>query len=118
MVNMNGRTMYVSERGVRGVVSTETRLHFSQRNYRVAAHYGGGDVIRGWLVGEWVGEQIRFRYAQRERATATIHGGRSICQVEELAGSRIRIIEHFTWDTREGSGVNIFDEVDASSGAR
>jgi hypothetical protein len=53
-----------------------------------------------------------------ERGTAIINAGRSVCQVEELPGSRIRSIEHFTWDTREGSGVNLFDEVDASSGTR
>jgi hypothetical protein len=52
---------------------------------------------------------LECRYAQREESGA-IHRGRSVCQVEQLATGRIRIVELFTWITRSGSGTNVFDE--------
>jgi hypothetical protein len=110
MINLDGLTMFVSTTAASGVVSSGTRLHFSQRGTRVVARYSGGSVARGWLIGRWIGEQLRFRYAQREGGMA-IHGGRSVCEVQPLEHGRIRIIENFTWTTRPGSGTNVFDEV-------
>lgn len=110
MIDLNGLTMFVSATAANGVVDSGTRLHFLHRGNRIAARYAGGNVQRGWLVGRWIGDQVTFRYAQREGETA-IHGGRSVCEVQRLADGRIRIIEHFTWTTRVGSGTNVFDEV-------
>ena len=109
MINLNGLTMFVSSTAASGVVSSGTRLHFSQRGPRVVARYSGGTVARGWLVGRWMDGQLTFRYAQSEGGT--IHGGRSVCDAQRLEDGRTRIIEHFTWTTRAGSGTNVFDEV-------
>ena len=114
MRNLDGRTMFVSTTAAEGVVSGETHLHFTQRGQRVAARYAGGRVPRGWLVGRWDGDILRFRYAQREDSS-DIHGGRSVCAVEEGEDGRLRLIEHFTWSTRSGSGTNVFDELPPSS---
>ena len=114
-MNLDGLTMFVSSTAATGVVGGDTRLYFTQRGDRVAARYSGGRVARGWLVGRWVGNILRFRYAQREDGS-TIHGGHSVCDVETLPDGRLRLIEHFTWGTRPGSGVNIFDEVPRSHG--
>ena len=92
-----------------GVVSSDTNLHFTQRGPRVAARYAGGRVLRGWLVGSWDGDILRFRYAQCE-VSSGVHGGQSMCVVEQRADGRLRLIEHFTWSTRLGSGTNVFDE--------
>jgi hypothetical protein len=110
MIDLNGLTMFVSATAANGVVGSSTRLYFSQRGTRVAAQYSGGSVERGWLVGRWIGEQLTFRYAQREGGNA-VHGGRSTCTVHRLENGRTRIIENFTWTTRIGSGTNVFDEV-------
>jgi hypothetical protein len=109
MTNLDGVTMFVSGTASNGVVDTETRLHFRQKGARVYAHYSGGRIARGLLVGRWIGEELHFRYAQRE-ADGAVHGGASVCDVLEHAG-RLRIVEHFAWSTRVGTGVNVFDEV-------
>lgn len=109
MTNLDGLTMYVSSTASNGVVDTDTRLHFRQVGDRVVARYGGGNVVRGMLVGRLAGEELVFRYAQRERDGA-IHGGHSRCDVLTRA-DRVRIVEHFEWSTRTGSGVNVFDEI-------
>lgn len=110
MIDLDGLTMLVSSTDATGVVSGETRLRFTQRGQRVFARYSGGRVVRGWLVGRYVGSTLRFRYAQREDSDA-IHAGQSVCDVLELPDGRRRIIEHFAWSTRPGAGINVFDEL-------
>ena len=102
--------MYVSSTAAIGVVDASTRLRFSQRGDRVFARYAGGRVTRGWLVGRVAGGQLAFRYAQCEDGNG-IHAGRSICDVVRCEDGRLRLIEHFTWSTRPGAGMNVFDEV-------
>ena len=109
MVNLDGLTFFVSATADNGVVGSDTRLRFAQTGARVIARYAGGSVSRGYLVGEWVGGRLVFRYAQCEGTD--IHGGRSVCDVRRASDGRVRIIEHFSWTTRSGSGVNTFDEV-------
>jgi len=110
MIDLDGRSMFVSSTAATGVVGGDTRLDFRQRGERVWARYAGGSVTRGWLVGRCVGDRLLFRYAQRE-GDGAIHGGQSVCDVEYVSAGRVRIIEHFAWSTRPGSGTNIFDEL-------
>lgn len=110
MIDLNNLTMRVSSTAANGVVGSDTRLCFTQIGARVVARYSGGAVARGWLVGRWEDERLNFRYAQREEGSG-IHAGRSVCEVQRLSGGRLRLIEHFTWTTRPGSGTNVFDEV-------
>lgn len=110
MMNLDGLTMFVSSTAATGVVSAQTRLHFAQRGERVCARYAGGSVSHGWLVGWCAGSTLRFRYAQCEDGRS-IHGGESVCDVQQLSDGRVRIIEHFAWSTRPGSSINVFDEL-------
>lgn len=111
-MHLDGLTMHVSSTAANGVVGSDTLLHFTQKGSRVLARYRGGTIRRGVLVGEIEGEQLRFRYTQVE-ADGAIHGGSSVCDVVALPDGRTRVIEHFTWRTREGSGDNVFDELRA-----
>ena len=110
MINLDGITMFVSDTAATGVVDKETRLDFAQRGERVWARYAGGKVTRGWLIGRWIADSLRFRYAQIEESH-TIHAGQSMCDVQQLPDGRLRLIEHFAWSTRAGSGINVFDEL-------
>jgi len=109
-MNLDGLTLYVSSTASNGVVGGDTRLHFTQKGSRVLARYGGGSIRRGCLVGTIEGETLRFRYTQLE-ANGEIHGGNSVCDLVTLPDGCTRIIEHFTWRTRDGSGDNVFDQV-------
>lgn len=111
MVDLHGVVMYVSSTGEEGVVGRETRLRFQQKGARVLGRYSGGAVRRGFLAGNLSGSQLIFRYAQVE-ASGEVHGGRSICEVERGRDGGVRIVEHFTWRTRNGSGTNVFEEID------
>jgi hypothetical protein len=109
-INLDGTVMYVSSTDDRGVVDAKTRLHFTQKGSRVFARYGGGSVTRGCLVGTLSGSKLLFRFTQMEDS-GQIHGGRSICEVQCASRTGLRVIEHFTWTTRNGSGTNIFAEI-------
>ena len=109
-MNLDGVHMHVSATAKKSVVSSETRLHLRQKGSRVLGRYSGGAVERGCLVGRLSGPELVFRYTQRE-TSGEIHGGRSICEVQRLNDGRTRIVEHFTWSTRQGSGTNVFDEI-------
>jgi hypothetical protein len=109
-MSLDGVRMYVSSTGDRGVVGAETTLRFVQKGSAVFARYSGGNVDRGCLVGRLAGSELAFRYAQRE-VSGDVHGGRSRCEVTRLTDGRLRIVEHFSWETRVGSGTNVFDEI-------
>jgi hypothetical protein len=109
-MNLDGLTMSVSSTADIGVVGAGTLLHFTQKGDRVLARYSGGSIARGYLVGEMSGAALSFRYTQLE-GSGDIHGGSSTCDLLTLPDGRTRIVEHFTWRTREGSGDNIFDQV-------
>jgi hypothetical protein len=109
LVDLDGLTMYVSSTDAIGVVGGDTRLEFRQKGERVWARYSGGKVSRGWLAGRWVSGRLCFRYAQVE--DGRIQAGSSSCEPQCSSNGSVRLIEHFTWRTRAGSGVNVFDEL-------
>jgi hypothetical protein len=109
-VSLDGLEMFVSSTAAEGVVSSDTRLRLAQKGARVLGRYQGGNVVRGCLVGRLAGDRLTFRYLQVERPGA-LHGGRSECEVLRRPDGRVRILEHFVWRTRTGSGTNVFDEV-------
>jgi hypothetical protein len=109
-INLGGVVMCVSSTDDRGVVDAETRLYFTQKESRVFARYIGGSVRRGCLVGTLYGSELAFRYTQVEDS-GQIHGGRSICEVQCSEQGGLRVVEHFTWATRSGSGTNIFEKI-------
>jgi hypothetical protein len=111
-VNLDGVTMFVSSTASSGVVDVQTHIAFSQRGPRVIGKYQGGRVRRGVLVGAVSGLVLKFRYLQVE-ASGEIHGGRSACEIVRTPDGRLRIVEQFSWTTRDGSGTNVFDELPA-----
>lgn len=113
-MNLDGRSFRVAATASVGVVGAGTLLHMVQKGSRVFGRYQGGSIVRGCLVGRMMGDKLSFRYSQRERE-GDIHGGRSTCVLETLLDGRVRIHEHFTWATREGTGTNIFEQVNGEA---
>ena|SRR5215813_830202 len=109
-MNLDGLELYVSSTDQRGVVGSDTRLRLTQKGSGVLGRYAGGSVLRGCLVGTIDGDRLSFRYLQLE-TSAVFHGGSSVCDVLRLPNGCIRLVEHFEWRTRSGSGTNVFDEV-------
>jgi hypothetical protein len=109
-MNLDGLCLEVSATAAQGVVGAGTCLRLVQQGTRVLGRYQGGRIARGCLVGNVSRRMLAFRYVQRE-ASGELHAGRSTCDVIRRGDGRMRIVEHFRWDTREGTGTNVFDEV-------
>lgn len=112
MIDLDGRRMYVATTAEHGVVGAETVVAFHQRGVRVWATYAGGRIVRGRLVGRWVGDVLAFRDVQVER-DAGVHAGQSLATAVFGRGGRIRLFERFEWATRAGKGTNVFEELPA-----
>jgi hypothetical protein len=93
-----------------GQVDAGTLFSFGQQGATIWAHYSGGSVWIGYLVGTLAAGRLVYRYTQIDRR-GEVHGGRSVCDVNRLPDGRLRLLEHFEWDTRDGSGTNVLEEV-------
>jgi hypothetical protein len=106
---LDGVEMAVSASADIGVVSSDTTLRFEQRGAVVSARYRGGRVVDGYLIGHLEGDGLTFRYVQAD-TDGNLDAGFSRGVIERTADGKWRLVEHFTWATRPGGGVNIFEE--------
>lgn len=108
--SLDGIRMYVVSTAEGGEVNAETLFDFSQDGSVVSARYAGGKVRLGYLVGTMSAEGLRFRYAQID-TSGRLDGGYSTCEIGRTSDGRIHLAEHFKWDSREGSGTNLYEEI-------
>ncbi|MCP3920474.1 MAG: hypothetical protein GY711_33520 [bacterium] len=76
----------------------------------VLGGYSGGRIVHGSLIGVRRGSRFEFRYLQLQD-DGVLDGGVSQCEIERAPDGRVRIVEHFEWESREGSGRNVIEEV-------
>jgi len=112
-ISLNGVKMHVTTTAAEGVVNADTIFTFSQDGPVVTARYAGGKVLAGSLVGVMSAGRLEFQYAQMD-LDHRLDGGRSTCEVSRGADGRLRLLEHFEWASREGSGTNVFEELPGS----
>jgi hypothetical protein len=93
-----------------GEVSADTLFTFAQIGNTVSAQYVGGTVRLGYLVGTLAAEELRCRYVQIDH-TGRVDSGSSVCDVSLLPDGRIQLHEHFQWESRDGSGTNVLEEI-------
>lgn len=93
-----------------GEVSSETTFHYTEAADMVSATYAGGSIRCGFLVGTRAGDVLDFRYAQLH-VDGTTASGHCRTAVEELPDERLRLLETWSWESREGSGRSILEQV-------
>lgn len=94
-----------------GVVNQDTVFTFERvvpDRYR--AEYAGGRVVAGTLIGRVEGVRFHFRYVQLHD-DGEIASGESVCDIERTDDGRVRLVEHFTWDSGD-PGVNVLEQVE------
>lgn len=110
MVDMDGRVLRAVSNDAGGEVDARTELRFRQADDLVWGRYSGGAIRLGFFVGTSDGSTIRFRYTHLSEAGDTA-SGESIDRIEVLDDGRIRLHESWRWDSREGSGSSVLEEV-------
>lgn len=109
-VSMDGRVLRSVAADGDGEVDGDTVFRFSQDGDLVHARYEGGAIRLGFLVGLTDGERLQFRYCQvtDEGETAT---GQSTDRIELLEDGRVRLHEEWSWDSRDGEGTSVLEEL-------
>ena len=113
-ISLDGVKMHVVSTAEKGEVNADTLFNFTQNGLIISASYAGGKVQLGYLVGTLSDEELNFRYAQVDNS-GRLDSGHSTCEVGQTVGGKIQLIEHFKWDSREGSGTNVYEEVENSN---
>jgi len=102
--------MNVVQTDPNGVVNKNTVFEFEQSGSMVSSKYSGGRIQKGYLIGLVKDDTLEFRFTQLQDDNI-LDGGYSKCKIEILNDGRIRLIEKFEWESREGIGENIFEEI-------
>ncbi|MFC7203098.1 hypothetical protein ACFQJC_06205 [Haloferax namakaokahaiae] len=108
--SLDGRVFESISNDSDGDVGGETYFEFDQTGDLVHARYQGGTVRLGHLVGLHLGDSLDFRYTHVtvDGDTAT---GHSIDRIERLDDGRLRLHEDWAWDSKDGSGTSVLEEV-------
>jgi len=93
-----------------GQVGTGTRFTYHETDGVIWADYAGGDIVRGHLVGTRAGDRIDFRYVQL-RTDGTTASGHCASTVVILPDGRLRLDETWEWESREGTGTSVVEQV-------
>src|SRR4051795_997722 len=108
--SLHGRRFRPATEVSGGDVGTETVFEYVEDDGIVHARYGGGAVRLGFLVGTRDGDVLRFRYAQ-VRADGSTAAGRCESRIETLPDGRLRLHETWAWESQEGAGTSVVEEV-------
>ena len=93
-----------------GQVGTRTRFTYHEEKGAIWADYAGGDVVRGHLVGTRTGDRLDFRYIQLKQ-DGTTSSGHCASTVVDLTDGRVRLEERWEWESQEGSGTSVVEEL-------
>ena len=96
-----------------GEVGPETMFRYAEEDGDVWATYAGGAVRRGYLVGTRDGDRLDFRYVQLSEAGLT-SSGHCVATISALPDGRLRLEESWQWESRDGSGTSVAEEIDES----
>jgi hypothetical protein len=108
---LNNVKMNAIETAPNGVVNHLTIFNFSEDGRIVSAIYSGGLISRGYLVGAIEGNKLSFSFCQIDNSDSH-HSGRSICDISFNTEGKLRLTEHFVWDSNDlKAGVNILQEL-------
>jgi hypothetical protein len=103
--------MNVIQTAPNGVVNELTIFTFSQNDNFVSASYSGGQIFKGYLVGTIDEDKLVFSYCQIQ-IDGKMDNGQSECDITLGEDGKIKLIEHFTWASKnDETGVNIFQEL-------
>ncbi|SDN66118.1 n-acetylglutamate synthase [Alkalicoccus daliensis] len=112
MINYNGRTFVSTSNTENGEVSSKTYFEYSQEDNILTADYGGGEIVKGRLVG-LVSEDgsLKFRY-NHVNTENELRGGECISTPEVLDNGKIRLHEKWKWLYKEETeGSSVVEEV-------
>jgi hypothetical protein len=108
--SLDGRRFRHAEMSAEGEGGVGTTFEYHERDGVVWAHYQGGAVRLGFLVGVRNGDSLEFRYSQVNDAGETSNG-RCSTTISTLADGRLRLDEEWAWESKPGAGTSAAEEI-------
>lgn len=108
--NLHELRMKAIQTAETGEIGPDTEFEFTQEGSVVTASYRGGAVRVGFLVGKMLGDKLEFRYCQLNHE-GSLDSGLSNCDIKTAPSGKLRIYEHFSWESRGTTGTNILEEL-------
>ncbi|TDL35461.1 n-acetylglutamate synthase [Jeotgalibacillus sp. S-D1] len=111
-MHYDGRIFIAKSNSQNGEVSSDTCFYYKQQNNILSAHYRGGEILEGSLIG-LVHEDgsLVFRYNHINKLNE-LRGGECRSTPELLADGRIRLHENWKWhDQEKTEGTSMIEEV-------
>ncbi|KAF3349810.1 N amino acid transport system protein [Verticillium dahliae VDG2] len=101
-----------------GEVSSATRFHYRQEGKIVWAEYGGGSIVKGFLIATVADdESLDMRY-EHVNVGGALMTGRCRSVPERLADGRLRMHETWRWTSGDGTaGESVVEEPSVHSGS-
>lgn len=90
-------------------VNTDTTFCFVQKGNLVAAEYSGGLIQEGELIGYINHNNFYFSY-QQTNLSGEQNSGRGCDTIELTNDGRLRLTDHWEWETKKGKGLCIMEE--------
>lgn len=109
-LSLDGRTLIGIDNSETGEIGRETVFHLHQTGEQLSGSYSGGSVLEGHLLGTFDGRNWDIRYVQMNRSYETATG-HSEGLVNELDDGRVRVRDTWEWESKEGSGESVLEEV-------
>ncbi len=111
-INFHNKKFNAPKTAPNGVINHETIFEFEQNDDAIIAKYSGGKIKAGYLIGRIISDnRFEFRFTQMH-TDGILDGGHSFCDIKILDNGRIRLIEHFEWQSIGEKGENIIEELE------
>ena len=110
MLNLDNKKFVAVENTANGEVSSQTEFHYHQQGNMIWAEYGGGEILKGFLIGKWINDtQIEFTYQHLNQALENRLG--SCLTTFSIENGKLIGNEQWQWlDTFE-EGCSLIKEV-------
>ncbi|RYD83169.1 MAG: n-acetylglutamate synthase, partial [Sphingobacteriales bacterium] len=112
MMNYNNKKFKAVNNSVNGETSADTIFHYQQDGTIISAHYAGGKIIKGHLLGLMAENgSLNFRYHQ-VNDKGEIMTGACTSTPEIMPGGKIRLHENWEWTSGDFSkGASVIEEI-------
>jgi len=102
-INLNNRKFTSKSNSSNGEVSAETIFHYEQNDAIIFAHYEGGDIIKGHLVGKWIENEYLDLVYHHINLKGELMTGKCKSYPSFNEDGKIILTEYWQWTCKDNS---------------
>lgn len=111
-LNLDNKIFESSSNTANGEVSSATRFHYHQQDKLVWAEYGGGSIVKGFLIATVQDDDSLDARYEHVNTSGNLMTGRCKTILEQMEDGRIRLNEKWQWTSGDQSeGESTVEEV-------